>query len=92
MKYTIEFFDEDVQQAVLTWPAGINTSFTRIALRMVEHGANLGLHYTKAIGGGLSKYVPRDKKAVDGRFSAPWSGNASLSCTASSKKPTRHPT
>ena len=43
----------DVQQTVLNWPAGINASFTRIALRMVEHGANLGLPYTRAMGDGL---------------------------------------
>ena len=41
MKYTIEFFDASVQQAILAWPAGINASFRRIELRMVEHGATL---------------------------------------------------
>ena len=37
---------------MLTLPAEINASFTRIALRMVERGANLGLPYTKAMGSG----------------------------------------
>lgn len=64
MKYTIEFFDENVQQAVLTWPAGINASFTRIALRMLEHGANLGLPYTKAMGGGLFEIRAKGQEGI----------------------------
>ena len=64
MKYAIEFFDEDVQQAVLTWPSGINASFTRIALRMVEHGANLGLPYTKAMGGGLFEIRAKGQEGI----------------------------
>lgn len=68
MKYAIEFFDEDVQQTVLSWPAGINASFTRIALRMVEHGANLGLPYTKAIGGGLFEIRAKGQEGIGRAF------------------------
>ena len=68
MKYTIEFFDEDVQQAVLAWPAGINASFTRIALRMVEHGANLGLPYTRAMGGGLFEIRAKGQEGIGRAF------------------------
>lgn len=68
MKYAIEFFDEDVRQAVLTWPAGINASFTRIALRMVEHGANLGLPYTRAMGGGLFEIRAKGQEGIGRAF------------------------
>jgi len=68
MRYTIEFFDEDVQQVVLSWPAGINASFTRIALRMVEHGANLGLPYTKAMGGGLFEIRAKGQEGIGRAF------------------------
>lgn len=68
MKYTIEFFDVNVRQAVLAWPAGINESFTRIALRMVEHGANLGLPYTKAMGGGLFEIRAKGQEGIGRAF------------------------
>ena len=64
MKYTIEFFDASVQQAILAWPAGINASFTRIALRMVEHGANLGLPYTRAMGDGLFEIRAKGQEGI----------------------------
>lgn len=58
----------NVQQAVLAWPAGINASFTRIALRMVEHGANLGLPYTKAMGGGLFEIRAKGQEGIGRAF------------------------
>jgi phage-related protein len=68
MNFTLEFFDEGVQQAVLSWPAGINASFTRITLRMVEHGANLGLPYTKAMGGGLFEIRAKGQEGIGRAF------------------------
>ena len=68
MRYSIEFFNVDVQQTVLNWPAGINASFTRIALRMVEHGANLGLPYTRAMGDGLFEIRAKGQEGVGRAF------------------------
>lgn len=53
MSYQIEFFNARVQSAILDWPTGIVASFTAIAGRMVEHGPNLGLPHTRALGDGL---------------------------------------
>lgn len=53
MSYQIEFFNAHVQSAILDWPTGIVASFTAIAGRMVEHGPNLGLPHTRALGDGL---------------------------------------
>lgn len=53
MTCTIEFFNESVRDEILGWPAGIRASFTRIAERMTEHGPNLGMPYTRAMGDGL---------------------------------------
>ncbi len=52
-RYVLEFFNESVQVDTLNWPAGIRASFTRIAERMVEHGPNLGMPYTRAMSEGL---------------------------------------
>lgn len=53
MSYRIEFFNEAVQAEVMAWPSGILASFTRIAERISEHGPNLGMPYTRAMGDGL---------------------------------------
>ena len=68
MKYSIEFFDGEVQQAVLAWPAGINACFTRITLRMVEHGANLGMPYTRPMGGGLFEIRAKGQEGIGRAF------------------------
>ncbi len=49
MPYRIEFYSPTVQAGMLEWPAGI----AAISQRMVEHGPNLGLPYTRAMGEGL---------------------------------------
>ena len=54
MAYRIEFFNSKVQADILGWPAGIAASFAAIAQCMVAHGPNLGLPYTRAMGGGCT--------------------------------------
>lgn len=53
---------------MLSWPTGINASFTRIALRMVEHGANLGMPYTKAMGDGLFEIRAKGQEGIGRAF------------------------
>lgn len=53
MNYFIEFFNETVEADIMAWPAGIRASFTRITERITEYGPNLGLPYTRAMGGDL---------------------------------------
>lgn len=53
MSYTLEFFAPEVKADILAWPSGIRASFFRIAGRMKEFGPDLGLPYTRAMGGGL---------------------------------------
>lgn len=53
MSYRIEFFSEIVKNEIMEWPGGILASFTRIAERITEHGPNLGMPYTRAMGDGL---------------------------------------
>lgn len=68
MNYTIEFFDDSVRLTIQGWPAGINASFARITLRMVEHGANLGLPYTRAMGGGLFEIRAKGQEGIGRAF------------------------
>ena len=68
MPYRIEFFSPKLQAEVLGWPAGIAASFTVMALRMVEHGPNLGLSHTRAMGDGLFEVRARGVEGIGRAF------------------------
>jgi phage-related protein len=64
MSYRLEFFSESVRAEILAWPAEIRASFTRIAERMVEHGPNLGMPYTRAMGDGLFEIRAKGREGI----------------------------
>lgn len=90
MSYRIEFFNEAVEAGVMEWPGGILASFTRIAERITEHGPNLGMPYTRAMGDGLFEIRAKGQEGI-GRApcSAQSSASASSSCMASSRRPSK---
>jgi len=53
VSYSIIYFSEQVQEAILTLPATLQARYIGLTDRMVEHGPNLGLPHTDALGGGL---------------------------------------
>ena len=68
MPYRIEFYSPNVQAGMLEWPAGIAASFAAISQRMVEHGPNLGLPYTRAMGEGLFEMRARGAEGIGRAF------------------------
>lgn len=64
MPYRIEFYNGNVRADMLEWPAGIAASFAAISQRMVEHGPNLGLPYTRAMGDGLFEIRARGTEGI----------------------------
>jgi phage-related protein len=68
MSYAIEFFNASVQSDVEMWPVGIYASFTRIAEKMVDHGPNLGMPYTKSFGEGLFEIRARGTEGIGRAF------------------------
>ena len=68
MSYRVEFFNQKVMAEVLGWPAGIAASFAVVALRMVEHGPNLGLPHTRAMGDGLFEVRARGAEGIGRAF------------------------
>ena len=53
---------------MLAWPAGIAASFAAISQRMLEHGPNLGLPYTRAMGDGLFEIRARGTEGIGRAF------------------------
>ena len=66
--YRIEFFNARVQAEILGWPVGIAASFTATAERMVEHGPNLGLPHTRAMGDGLFEIRAKGAEGIGRAF------------------------
>ena len=53
MEYTIEYYNEEVQQQILALPDRLAARYIVLTRRMVSLGPNLGEPHTKAFGGGL---------------------------------------
>jgi len=68
MNYTLEFFAPEVKADILAWPVGIRAGFFRIADRMREFGPDLGLPYTKAMGGGLFEIRAKGTEGIGRAF------------------------
>ena len=68
MPYRIEFYSQNLHVELLAWPAGIAASFAAISQRMVEHGPNLGLPYTRATSDGLFEIRARGTECIGRAF------------------------
>jgi phage-related protein len=53
MEWTIEYFDMDVENEVLSLPTGLLARYLRYTDLMLEFGPDLGMPHTRALGGGL---------------------------------------
>ena len=53
MTYSIIYYSDQVQEDVLALPDTLQARYVGLTARMIEHGPNLGLPHTDALGGGL---------------------------------------
>jgi len=53
MSYSILYYSEQVQEAIMNLPDTLQARYIGLTKRMIEHGPNLGLPHTGAFGGGL---------------------------------------
>lgn len=64
MKYAIAYYDDAVQEKILSMPAGLRAKYYTLARRMEESGPNLGEPHTKAFGGGLFELRLKGKEGI----------------------------
>jgi len=62
--WTIQFFNERVQKDINKWPVGIYADFLRITELVVEHGADLKMPISKALGKGLFELRCQGKEGI----------------------------
>ncbi len=62
--WTIAYYAEQVQQAILSLPVGLRARYVHLTSLMIEFGANLGMPHTQAMGDGLFELRLKDKEGI----------------------------
>ena len=68
MAWQLSFYSAKVAAQVEAWPDGVLVSFARIAELMLEHGPDLGLPHTRAMGGGLFEVRAKGREGIGRAF------------------------
>ena len=71
MPWEIQYYSETVRQDIAAWPVGIRAMYARITERMQVFGPHLGMPFTRPLGKGYLRSVPKAEKALAERCSAP---------------------
>ena len=64
MTWEIKYHDERLQDAVLAFPAGLLARYLHLTDRMIEHGPDLGMPHTRAMGSGLFELRLRSQEGI----------------------------
>ncbi len=66
MNWTIDFYNERVHQEIKSWPNDVYADFLHLASLLHEHGVDLRMPHSRALGKGLFELRCRGKEG-DGR-------------------------
>lgn len=66
--WQFSYYNAKVAATVEAWPVGILASFERIARAMQEHGPDLGMPHTRAMGGGLFEVRAKGREGIGRAF------------------------
>jgi phage-related protein len=68
MEWAIEYYSEKVRRDIDEWPVGIRAYYARTIERMKTNGPNLGMPFTRAMGGGLFEIRAIGKDGIGRAF------------------------
>ena len=91
MPYSIEYFHPRVLAEIESWPADILANYARILELLMEHGPNLRLPHSRALGEGLFELRPKGKAGIGRAFYCFLSGRRALILHAFVKKSRQTP-
>lgn len=66
--WTLSYYNAKVAAQVERWPDGILASFNRIARMMLEHGPDIGMPHTRAMGAGLFEVRAKGREGIGRAF------------------------
>lgn len=76
MQWTIHFYNQSVKEDSHALPKSIKPKFEAIMDKMIEHGPNLGLPFTKSMGKGLFEIRAKAQEGIARGMFCTISGNA----------------
>ena len=91
MEWEIHYFHEDVQAAIVAFPAGIQARYIHLTQRMVIFGPYLGMPHTRAMGKGLFELRMKSKEGIGRVFFCTRSGQRIMMLHAFIKKSAKTP-
>ena len=68
MAFEIEYFHTRVLAEIHSWPVDVLADFARLAELLAEHGPNLRLPHSRALGEGLFELRPRGRSGIGRAF------------------------
>lgn len=64
MSWILTYYNTRVAELIDDWPVGIRADFDRIAQAIREHGPNLGMPRTRAMGDGLFEIRAKGREGI----------------------------
>jgi phage-related protein len=64
MKWHIKYYNQKLEEEILSLPDGLLARYLRLTDLMCEFGANLGMPHTKALDGGLFELRVKGKEGI----------------------------
>jgi phage-related protein len=64
VKYEIEYFHPRVLTEIESWPIDVLADYARLVELLAEHGPNLRLPHSRALGEGLFELRPRGRSGI----------------------------
>ena len=68
MPYEIEYFHPRVLAEIESWPVDVLADYARLIELLAEHGPNLRLPHSRAMGEGLFELRPRGRSGIGRAF------------------------
>jgi len=91
MEWEIVYFREDVSDAILAFPPGIQARYLHLTERMLVFGPDLGMPHTRAMGKGLFELRMKSKEGIGRVFFCTLAGRRIVMLHAFIKKSGKTP-
>jgi phage-related protein len=70
MEWEIVYYNDEIQDAIMALPAGIQARYIHLTERMMKFGPDLGMPHTRAMGKGLFELRMKSKEGIGRAFFA----------------------
>lgn len=68
MAYEVQYFHPRVLAEIESWPVDVLADYARLVELLVEHGPNLRMPHSRALGDGLFELRPRGRSGIGRAF------------------------